>query len=690
MLKQLMVASLAAFVSLACTSQQPINSESTSVDSQYDNNYLTRDVRDDVFYFVMPDRFYNGDTSNDLGNPAKPESYGGFDPSKKSHFHGGDMKGLEAKLDYLEGMGVTAIWMTPILRNQAVQGEITGYHGYWVLDFTEIDPHLGSNQDLKDLISAAHTRGIKVYFDIITNHTADVIKFKECHGADGSKWSLDSGNCPYRSRAEVRTNPYTVVIPKHAKAIKVPAWLNDPKYYHNQGDSTWSGENSLYGDFAGLDDIDTDNPKVVKEMIDIFSNIITEFKPDGFRVDTVKHVNTEFWAAFTPAIMAHAKAQGIPNFHVFGEVYSGDVEVLSHYTTEGNMPAVLDFGFQGTTSEVLVKNKGTNKLSQLFDNDDYYNDGDSRADMNLNFVGNHDMGRFSYFLTQSTSALSEQTALAKIKLAHALMYFSRGIPVIYYGDEQGFVGTGGDMASRQDMMPSKVPSYNNQSLLGTQKTTADDNFDREHPLYQAFANLSNTFKQHKALRRGVHINRLDTEEEAGVYAFSRVDLTDKVEYLVLFNTSEQIIQPELAATANTYVDIANNEEFNTNVRNQISAHVPPLSYRILKATSVIKPLRVNQFKLTSHNNNDELSGEVIFQYQMTAQIPTQVPIFEMTSYLSVNGQLFEKIAFDNTLPLTTHIDVSQYPAGTVLKLKTQLSNLAGDVTTQIHDFTVVK
>ena len=189
-------------------------------------------------------------------------------------------------------MGITAIWMTPIMRNQAVQADSAGYHGYWVLDFTQIDPHLGSNDELKSLIDAAHQLNMKVFFDIITNHSADVIKYKECHGEDGKDWLVEGNSCPFISKAETAAgNGYTPLIPKGNESLKTPAWLNNIEYYHNQGDSFWQGESSVYGDFAGLDDIDTDNPEVVKGMIDIFKNIVTEFKPDGFRIDTVKHVN---------------------------------------------------------------------------------------------------------------------------------------------------------------------------------------------------------------------------------------------------------------------------------------------------------------------------------------------------------------------------------------------------------------
>ena len=273
-------------------------------------------------------------------------------------FHGGDVKGLQQKLPYLKNMGISSIWLTPILRNQAKQGEITGYHGYWVLDFTQIDPHLGSNEDLKSFIQAAHDNNIKVFFDIITNHTADVIKFTECHGQDGSGWSESGSACPYISLAEMQQGKgYTTVLPKGSEQLKTPAWLNDPIHYHNQGDSTFEGENSLNGDFFGLDDLKTESPVVVQGMIDIYQNIITEFKPDGFRIDTVKHVNTEFWQAFAPALKNHAKGLGIENFFMFGEVYDFNPQSLAYFTTEAKLPSVLDFALQSVLVDVLQNNR---------------------------------------------------------------------------------------------------------------------------------------------------------------------------------------------------------------------------------------------------------------------------------------------------------------------------------------------
>lgn len=533
--KSSLVASVVALLCACSGGESKPAVEQVAPETQ--SNYLTRDVRDDVFYFVMPDRFENGDKSNDEGSKTIAISRGGFDPTSNGHYHGGDMRGLINKLDYLQDMGVTAIWMTPIMRNQAVQGDSSGYHGYWTLDFTQIDPHLGSNDELKELIDKAHEKGMKVFFDIITNHTADVIKFEECHRNVAQKFSTSEQLCEYVSLADKANGKgYTPYVEQHEKNLKTPVWLNDTKYYHNQGDSTWQGENSIYGDFMGLDDVDTDNPEVVDGFVKIYTDIIAQFKPDGFRIDTVKHVNIEFWQKFTPAVIEFAKEQGIPNFFIFGEVYSEDARVLSKFTTEGDIPSVLDFHIQLAIKEVFGRGKGTDELANVFALDHLYDDHNSAADLLMNFISNHDMGRFGYYMEQAFPEASEQEKLARVKLANAMMYFARGIPVVYYGDEQGFVGEGGDKGAREDMMPSKVAQYNGFDLLGTDKTTADSNFDKQHPLYIMYAELAKLYQSHEAFRRGAQ-KVLSSSDEAGVFAFTRE--TSKQQLALVFNSSTQ-------------------------------------------------------------------------------------------------------------------------------------------------------
>ncbi|OUR81995.1 alpha-amylase [Colwellia psychrerythraea] len=551
--------SVLAAISLACITSQASQAGEVELTEKLTAKaatlapYQQRDFQEEVFYFVLPDRFYNADTRNDLGAAANDKkravSRGGLDKSHKGMYHGGDLAGLTEKLPYLDNMGVSAIWLTPILRNRAMQAGTSGYHGYWILDFTEIDPHLGSNAELKNFIDQAHKRNIKVFFDIITNHTADVIKTKECHGEDGLGWIVDvtQGNdCPFISMAQLAQGQhYSPLIPKGDETLKYPAWLNDVDAYHNQGDSFWRGESSVRGDFAGLDDLYTQKSSVVNGMIDIYQDIIDEFKPDGFRIDTVKHVNIEFWQQFSPALMQHAKTQGIDNFFMFGEVYSFEPELLSRFTTEAKIPSVLDFAFQGAMTKALVEQQGTDVLAQLFAKDHFYQTehktiSNTNANQLVNFTGNHDMGRFAYSLKQSPHNYSEQAQIQRNLLAHAMMFFSRGVPVIYYGDEQGFVGDGGDQASRQDMMPSFVASYNDDDLLATSKSTADDNFDTNHLFYQSFAKYAQLYQQYPALRFGEQ-TAVYSQNEAGIFAITRqMKATNKTKaqnLLVVFNTA---------------------------------------------------------------------------------------------------------------------------------------------------------
>ena len=556
--------------------------------------YLERDFQDEVFYFVLPDRFYNGDESNDLGAAADDKkrvlSRGGFDPTDKGMYHGGDLVGLTEKLPYLDNMGITAIWLTPLLRNQAVQDGTSGYHGYWILDFSEIDPHLGTNADLKNLIDQAHERNIKVFFDIITNHTADVIKYEECHTSDGLSWLLEEKNCSFKSLAQVaKGDKYTPFIPKGSEKLKTPAWLNNVDAYHNQGDSNWIGESSIRGDFAGLDDLDTDSELVVSGMIDIYKSIIDEFKPDGFRIDTVKHVNMEFWQEFSPALMMHAQEKGIEKFFMYGEVYSFDPEELSTFTVEGKLPSVLDFALQSSIQQSLVDQKGTNVLAELFAKDHFYQTdhkalghkgiSNTNANQLVNFTGNHDMGRFAYSLKESEHNYSEEEQIQRNLLAHAIVYFSRGVPVIYYGDEQGFVGDGGDQASRQNMMPSKVDSYNNDDLLATNSTTADDNFDTSHLFYQSFAKYAELYQQYPALRFGQQ-STLYAQDKPGIFAIKRTHTTtlngqmNTQELLIVFNTANH------AESLDVVSGCKNAKQLYSSGSSQETDKIAPLSFAI--------------------------------------------------------------------------------------------------------------
>lgn len=319
------------------------------------------------FYFVMTDRFANGDESNDTGGLTGDRLTTGLDPTDKGFYSGGDLAGLRERLDYVAGLGTTAIWLTPSFLNRPVQGTgadaSAGYHGYWITDFTQIDPHLGTNAELEALIDDAHARGIDVYFDIITNHTADVIDY-----AEGEYDYVDQATSPYTDAEgsafdpadhagtddfpvldPATSFPYTPVVDPADADVKVPAWLNDVTKYHNRGNSTYSGESTTYGDFSGLDDLMTEDPEVVDGFVDVYDAWV-DLGVDGFRIDTAKHVNFEFWQEFTQRVSAHAASVGNDDFFMFGEVYDADPVKLSPYVRDSDMNAVLDFTFQSAAT----------------------------------------------------------------------------------------------------------------------------------------------------------------------------------------------------------------------------------------------------------------------------------------------------------------------------------------------------
>jgi len=578
--------------------------------------YQERPITDDVIYFLLPDRFANGDPTNDTGGYPGGVLDHGFDPTHKGFYHGGDLKGLLDKLDYLEGMGVTAIWMAPIFKNKPVQGAepwiSAGYHGYWITDFTQIDPHFGTNADLKALVEEAHRRNIKVIFDIITNHTADVIRYTECHGNEDGSIKGTISPCRYREKADypftrhggkdgavinegfigdgpegqTRDNfeklvrqdyAYTPYVPDAEKTVKVPAWLNELKYYHNRGESHWEGESSLYGDFAGLDDLFTEHPAVVDGFIDIYKHWISEYKIDGFRIDTVRHVNDEFWQKLSPALVAHAKEEGISNFYVFGEVYDPSPKNLAHFITAAKLPAVLDFGFQSAAYQLLAENKGTEVLSSLFTQDSYYTGNEKSAVSLPTFLDNHDMGRLAMMIRREMPSIDDTELLKRLKLGHALMFFARGVPVIYSGDEQGFVGDGHDQDAREDMFPSQVDIYNDNVLVGTSKTTADDNFDTDHPLYREIAQLSAIYRAHPALRGGQQ-TEIASGEKPGLYAFMRS--SEDASYLVMLNSDVKTLNiNDYNLPAGNWVRIGGGAQANSG---ELQASLGGLAFAIYK------------------------------------------------------------------------------------------------------------
>ena len=272
------------------------------------------------------------------------------------------------------------------------------------------------------------------------------------------------------------------------------------------------------------------------------------------------------------------------------------------------MPSVLDFGFHFNVKDALYFGQDINRLGNLFDNDDYYRDHDSGPDILLNFLGNHDAGRVGHFIQKGMPNESAETHVQRSILSHAYMYFSRGVPVVYYGDEQGFSGDGGDVDARENMDPSLVDSYNDNTLLGTSKTTADDNFDTAHPIYQALAELSMVRQAHKALMKGIHQNRL-VDDANRLNAFSRIDEEEQVEYLVLSNMGTESKKLTLDVDASDYEVVyqyatASDVKVNDGT---LTTELAPLSIKLLKANEKAKMAELATVQLNAtYAENDRI------------------------------------------------------------------------------------
>jgi pullulanase-type alpha-1,6-glucosidase len=666
----------------------------TAADRALATPSLRPDLTKERFYFLMADRFANGDKSNDTGGLTGDRLATGLDPTDKGFYHGGDLDGVIQKLDYIKSLGTTSIWLTPSFKNRPVQGAgadvSAGYHGYWITDFTQIDPHLGTNADMKQLIDLAHRKGMKVFFDIITNHTADVIAYQS-----GQYGYIPKSTSPYKdAQGNVFDDkqyaggdtfppldknisfPNVPVFRTTAdETVKVPAWLNDPTLYHNRGDSTFAGESAEYGDFVGLDDLFTEQPKVRDGMIDVYKTW-AEFGIDGFRIDTVKHVNLEFWQKFSPAILAAAKSAGSKNFFMFGEVFDANPQFMSTYTTKGALQATLDFGFQ-QNAVAYAKGDPSTKLQDFYADDDYYTDTDSNAYELPTFLGNHDMGRVGTFLKQGGAAGAQ--LLARDKLAHSLMYLTRGQPVIYYGDEQGFTGAGGDKDARQDMFATRTADYADDEVVdGTGTTTigSKDSYDVNAPMYKHIAELAKLRAKYPALSDGRQVHRYSSKFN-GLYAFSRLG-SDNVEYLVVANNSATAA----SATVPTYGSntwfkpvYGGSKAVKTDREGRVVVSQAPLSVTVYQAQTEI-PARTKAPSV--YMSSPELGATVGGRAEIAAAVPANTPTTVTFGYRPVGTTEWKRLGADDNAPYRVFQDVSTLPKGTLLEYRAVLRDISGN------------
>jgi glycosidase len=630
-------------------------------------------------YFVMTDRYANGDPSNDTGRLTGGPGSTGFDSASTAYYHGGDLKGLTGDctdpkhgLARIKTLGFTAIWVTPPFGQQIVQGDSAAYHGYWIKDFLNVDPHLGTNQDFANFVTCAHSLGLKVYLDVVVNHTADVVQlqgnagflepsqipYRDCHGkAFNPARYVRAKTFPCLSVANMPYRPF-FAVPSDARA-KNPAWLNDPTKYHDRGDIDFGSASPAgleQGDFFGLDDLFTEQPAVMSGLAQIYGSWVTKYHVDGFRVDTARHVNSAFFGLWVPRILAAARAAGIADFPIFGEVTLTDDIALSEFVRDRGLPSVLDFPFQDAAAGFAAGTTGAKALASRLSDDDYFRGPSGTAPTPPTFLGNHDMGRAAYQILQHGAA-QDAKLLSRVELGYDLIYLLRGAPVVYYGDEVGMIGRGGDQAARQDMFPTQVPEWKTQPRVGSPPIGSGTSFDVTNPIEDELRSLGSLRDAHPALATGATIPRLASKS---VYVVSRIDRTARREYVVAFNSGAAAAKATIAtATPSSAWSLllGSAAPGKSSASGQLALSVPPLSAVVLRADSDLPKRAVSKPSLQF--GTDPLSGTLKVA---SAKVSTADPVSVAFAARRGSGS-WRRLATDDSPPYRAFVEPGRYRKG---------------------------
>jgi glycosidase len=634
-------------------------------------------------YFVMTDRYANGDTSNDNGGATGGRDRTGYDPTNTAYYHGGDLKGLTGDcsdpkqgLARIKSLGFTAVWITPPFGQQTVQGDSAAYHGYWILHFDQIDPHLGTAQDFGNFVSCAHKLGLKVYLDIVVNHTADVIQL------EGNNGFLDPSQVPYRDCHGKPFNPARYVTAKTFPCLSVqnmpytpffsvpsdrtaksPAWLNDPTKYHDRGDIDFtSGNQTSYeqGDFFGLDDLFTEQPAVMNGLAQIYSDWITKYKIDGFRVDTARHVNAAFFGLWTPKILAAARSVGIDDFPIFGEVTLTDDIALSTFVRDRGLPNVLDFPFQDAATGFAAGQTSARALASRFADDDYFRLANGVAPTPTTFLGNHDMGRAALQILQH-GAPNDAKLLSRVELGYDLLYLLRGAPVVYYGDEVGMIGSGGDQAAREDMFPTQVAAWKTEPRVGSPPIGNGSSFGVTNPLEDELKSLAALRDANPALATGATINRLASKQ---TFVVSRIDRAARREYVVAFNsgTTGTKMQIATATPSSSWTRLLGQSvSVTSSASGSLVLALPPLSALVLKADSDL-PKRAAPVPVLRYGTDDLSQMRVL-----TAKVATADPV-SVTFAIRRGSGAWQRVASDDSPPYRAFLEPGKFRKGERVRL----------------------
>ncbi len=422
--------------------------------------------QDDIIYFILTDRFYDGDSQNNIG----------VDKNNLYRYQGGDFAGIIKKIPYLKNLGITALWITPVYLNIGNFYGTDSYHGYWALDFEKVDPHLyshlpqlaeGSRQYLKRLVDELHKAGIKVILDMVVNHTG-------YHNENYLNYS--------------------------DKKIK-DEWFN-----------TGSSWDEIEGSLAGLPDLDHDQPGVVDYFVNNIVDWIEETGIDGIRMDTVKHVEKKFWYFFKSYVKGKYR-----NITLIGEDLEYDVYKIAQYQKDHDFDTLFNFPLYSKIKETFIYNAGMTQLARprltddepkgILDMDSCYTNGNRL----VNLLDNHDLAkRFMTEILDYYGHWDRWLAVKIFKLSLSFLLTTTGIPQIYYGTEIGLEGYG-DPDNRRPMPWNAV--FGDENFLEPLSQWND-----QKEIFHHLKKLISIRKENKALTWG-YLFTLYADQY--IYAFMR-------------------------------------------------------------------------------------------------------------------------------------------------------------------------
>lgn len=471
---------------------------------------------DDVIYLIMPDRFANGDPTND--EPA--EFPGSHDRTKPRAWHGGDLKGIRDHIPYLRDLGVTTLWLTPVVKNGGTQD----YHGYGAVDLYAVDPHLGSLEDYKELASDLRKQRMKLFFDAVPNHVGPnhpwVAKPPLPDWFHGSAEKHLESYSPVKNsfygqgtEAAIKNDPFEALADPHATSAM--------------------RRNITDGWFFGvLPDLNTENPTVAKYLLQNSIWWIESAGLDGLRVDTFPYVSRSFWQQWHAGLR-----RSYPNLTTIGEVFHPDPVVASFFSgghkgwdgIDTGLSTVFDFPLFFAIRDVLLRGRPAGQIANVLRQDELY----PHPDWLVPFFANHDVPR----LISEPNASPE-----KLLSAFALSLTLRGIPELYYGDEIGMTG-GGDPENRHDF-PGGWPGDARNAF------TAEGRTPEQQRIFAAVQKLLKLRREHLALRTGKLFHLFS---DNGSYVFLRQ--TDDERLLIVFNneTARRILEIPQADTPAEYL-----------------------------------------------------------------------------------------------------------------------------------------